>query len=235
MTTNHTDAESDVTEDFGMTPGQIAELVYRAGAATWDTGECQPVIRQLVALGVVKGNVLDPGCGTGWHAIEYAHAGCSVTGLDIAPTAIHRARTNARRAGAAVDFRQRDVTNLEGFEGRFDTVVDSKCYDNLETTEDRQRYVTALQRATKPGARLFMFGFGPGHVNKVHNHLLDKPDFETVLPAAGFAIDYIGPTTYQLTVKDWNPICRECPPRLPDGRQHIPMTEIHATRKDHTK
>jgi SAM-dependent methyltransferase len=212
-----------------VTSGQIAELVYRAGAATWDLGESQPAVRQLIALGALNGTVLDAGCGTGWHAIDMARAGCSVTGLDISPTAIHRARTNAKWAGATVDFKQRDVTTLEGFDGKFDTVLDSKLLDNLDTN-DRQRYLAALHRATKPGARLFMYGFGPGEINGVHNHLLAEPDFETVLPANGFTIDYVGATTYQLRVDGYQSICSDCPPWLPDGRQHIPMIEVHATR-----
>jgi 2-polyprenyl-3-methyl-5-hydroxy-6-metoxy-1,4-benzoquinol methylase len=121
-----------------MAPEQIAELVYRAELATWDIGEAQPEISRLVALGAVKGDVLDPGCGTGWHAIEYARAGCSVTGVDLAPTAIDRARRNARTAGVSVDFVVGELSELR-CEGLFDTVVDSKCYDNLEGTEARHR------------------------------------------------------------------------------------------------
>lgn len=214
-----------------LSPGQIAELMYRAGVATWEIGECQPVIRQIVALGAVRGEVLDPGCGSGWHALEYARAGCSVTGIDVAPTAIDRAQRNARAVGLNVQFEVGDATDLDRFEGRFDTVVDSKLYDNLESTEERLRYVAALHRATKPGARLMMYGFGPGEVNGVHNHLLDVPDFEAVLPAAGFEITYVGDTTYQLVVKNFKPICDGCPPGLRDGRMFIPMTEVHATRR----
>jgi SAM-dependent methyltransferase len=214
-----------------MGPGSFAEAMYRAGVATWDIGACQPVIRQLVATGIVRGEVLDPGCGTGWHSIEYARAGCSVVGIDVAPTAVGRARKNAQRAGVAVNFEQGDVTELGGYEGRFDTVVDSKLYDNLESTEARHGYVAALHRATRPGARLLMYGFGPGHVNGVHNHLLEEPDFETVLPAAGFTITYVGSTTFQLSSTGWTPICAACPRQLPGGLMHIPMTEVHATRE----
>ncbi|MDM1928253.1 class I SAM-dependent methyltransferase, partial [Mycobacteroides abscessus] len=85
-------------------PGFFAELMYAVNAAPWDIGGPQPVIRQLVALGAVRGEVLDPGCGTGWHAIEYARAGCSVTGVDLAPTAIARARNNTRTAGVEAQF-----------------------------------------------------------------------------------------------------------------------------------
>jgi hypothetical protein len=83
----------------------------------------------------------------------------------------------------------------------------------------------------RPGAKLFMYGFGPGTVNGVHNHLLEEPDYETVLPAAGFTISYVGSTTYQLVAEDYRPLCPACPRELPDGRMHIPVTEIHATRR----
>ena len=76
-----------------------------------------------------------------------------------------------------------------------------------------------------------MYGFGPGHVDGVHNHLLEEPDLESVLLAAGFAITYVGATTYQLVNRDYRPICTACPSELPDdGPIHIPVTEVHATR-----
>ncbi|MBE5505655.1 hypothetical protein E3G54_002963 [Mycobacteroides abscessus] len=56
-------------------PGFFAELMYAVNAAPWDIGGPQPVIRQLAALGAVRGEVLDPGCGTGWHAVAVARGG----------------------------------------------------------------------------------------------------------------------------------------------------------------
>lgn len=228
-----------MTEDIPVSPGQIAELMYRADAAPWDIDECQPVIRQLVALGAVRGDVLDPGCGIGWTALEAARTGCTVTGIDIAPTAIQRAQRNARNVGLAVNFEVGDATRLDSSTvSCYDTVVDSKLYDNLETAEDRQRFVTGLHRAMRPGARLYLYGFGPGHVNGVHNHYVDannmvdigieEPDFETVLSAAGFDITYLGPTTYVL--RGFERICSACPEQMPEGLVHIPVSEVHATR-----
>ncbi len=49
-------------------------------ATPWDIGGPQPVVRQLVALGAIKGEVLDPGTGPGHHAIFYAENGCSEPG-----------------------------------------------------------------------------------------------------------------------------------------------------------
>jgi 2-polyprenyl-3-methyl-5-hydroxy-6-metoxy-1,4-benzoquinol methylase len=91
----------------------------------WDIGGPQPVVQQLVAYGAVRGEVLDPGTGPGHHAIYYASKGYSATGIDGSPTAIELAKRNAERAGLQVDFQVADATKLDGFESRFDTVVDS--------------------------------------------------------------------------------------------------------------
>src|SRR6201987_1678993 len=72
-------------------------------ATPWDIGGPQPVVQQLVALGAVKGEGLDPGPGPVHHAIYYASAGYSATGIDGSAGALARARENARRAGVSVN------------------------------------------------------------------------------------------------------------------------------------
>lgn len=213
--------------------GQFAEALYRQGAAPWDLGGPQPIIRQLIALGAVRGRVLDPGCGTGWHAIAYARAGCEVLGVDAAPTAIKRARANARKSRVTAFFETGDVADkLAAREGYFDTIVDVKFLDNLEDAAARERYLAALHRAAAPRARLMLFGFDPtGAVNSFHNHEPVAIDYESLLRAAGFAVTYTGPSTYQLRGACWEPICPKCPRQPPGDRLHIPVVEIHATRK----
>src|SRR5246500_5960100 len=125
------------------------------GLVPWDIGGPQPAVQQLVAYGAVRGEVLDPGTGPGYHAIHYASQGYSATGIDGSPTAIARAKRNAERAGVRVDFQVADATKLDGFEGRFDTVVDSAFYHVLMDDEAAQtRYRQGLHRAPKPGGRL---------------------------------------------------------------------------------
>ena len=68
-------------------------------ATPWDIGGPQQVVKQLVALGAIKGEVLDPGTGPGHHAIYFASKGYSATGIDTSPTAIERAKENARLEG----------------------------------------------------------------------------------------------------------------------------------------
>ena len=59
-----------------------------------------------------------------------------------------------------------DATDLSGYEGRFDTVVDSALYHCLDE-EGRQAYIAALYRATRPGARLHLSCFSDGNINGV--------------------------------------------------------------------
>lgn len=222
-------------------------------ATPWDIGGPQPVVQQLVALGAVKGEVLDPGTGPGHHAIHYASKGLSATGIDASPTAIERARQNAQKAGVSVDFRVADATKLDGLEGRFDTVVDTAFFHVFADEPELQRsYVQALHRATRPGARLFMFEFGAHDVNgfKMPRHLTAEV-FREVLPAGGWDIAYLGTTTYQgnVSVEAFETMAARIPdmademapllerlrviePWLVDGRVHMPFWEVHATRVD---
>src|SRR6516164_11287901 len=82
----------------------------------WDIGGPQPVVQQLVAFGGVRGEVLDPGTGPGYHAIHYAAKGYSATGVDASPAAIELAKRNAERAGVQVNFQVADATALDGLD-----------------------------------------------------------------------------------------------------------------------
>lgn len=222
-------------------------------ATPWDIGGPQPVVQQLVALGAVKGEVLDPGTGPGHHAIYYASKGYSATGIDASPAGLERARENARKAGVSVNFELADATKLDGLENRFDTVVDCAFYHTFSTDPQLQRsYARALHRATKPGARLFMFEFGPHNINGFSMpRSLSEDDFRQVFPDAGWEISYLGPTTYQVNLSGEtfemmlarNPDQAEqikavqerfkiIEPWLTNGRAHAPFWECHATRVD---
>ncbi len=222
-------------------------------ATPWDIGGPQPVVQQLVALGAIKGEVLDPGTGPGHHAIYYASKGFKATGIDGSAGALERARDNARKAGVSVDFQLADATKLEGLDGRFDTVVDCAFYHTFSTEPELQKsYVQALRWATKPGARLYMFEFGEGNVNGfTMMRSLSESDFRDVLPLGGWEITYLGPTTYNVQISaetieamaarnpdmaeesksllEWY---RAMEPWLVNGRVHAPFWEVHATRVD---
>lgn len=222
-------------------------------ATPWDIGGPQPVVQRLVALGAVKGEVLDPGTGPGHHAIYYASKGYSATGIDGSAAAIERARENARKAGVSVNFEVADATKLDGLDGRFDTVVDCAFYHTFSTEPELARsYAQALHRATKPGARLYMFEFGQHDVNGFKMmRSLSENDFRDVLPQGGWEITYLGTTTYLVNIsaeqiemmaarnpdmaeqaQDLLKRFRAMEPWLQGGRVHAPFWEVHATRLD---
>jgi SAM-dependent methyltransferase len=218
----------------------------------WDIGGPQPVVQQLAAYGALRGEILDPGTGPGHHAIHFASKGYATTGIDSSPAAIDRARRNAQRAGVTIEFQVADATRLNGFESRFDTVVDSAFYHVfLDDEETQGQYLRALRRATRRGARLFMFEFGRHNVNGIHFEGLPVNNFERLLPASGWRIDYLGTTTYQANfgpetiaevsrmsgrksiAERMRPLqdqLRVISPLLEDHRVHMPFWAVAATR-----
>ena len=154
-----------------------------------------------------------------------------------------------------VDFQVADATQLEGFDGRFDTVVDSAFYHVfLDEEETQTRYAQALHRATKPDARLFMFEFGRHNVNGLQFDGLPADNFERVFGGSGWRVDYVGTSTYlavfspetlslMMTMTNSNPAmaARFTPlqdqlkvlePLLQNHRVHFPVWAVAATRLD---
>lgn len=67
--------------------------------------------------------LLDVACGTGVVSITAARRGVRVTGLDLTPELLERAREHAAIAGVDVDFHQGDVEALPFDAATFDVVV----------------------------------------------------------------------------------------------------------------
>lgn len=124
----------------------------------WDIGEPQPALAELVEMGWCRGRILDIGCGTGELGLTLAARGHSVTGVDLAPSAIALARCKAAERGLDVEFVAADATELHGYDGCFDTVVDSGLLHCLQPSAQR-RYLEVLRRICRPGARVAVLCF----------------------------------------------------------------------------
>src|SRR5215204_4840352 len=90
----------------------------------WDIGAPQPAFAVLASAGLLRGRVLDVGCGTGEHTLMAAAAGCEAVGIDISSTAIRLAETKARERGTSARFVVGDARRLELLGERFDAILD---------------------------------------------------------------------------------------------------------------
>jgi cyclopropane fatty-acyl-phospholipid synthase-like methyltransferase len=126
--------------------------------APWDIGKPQPAFARLAGQGLLTGQLLDVGCGTGEQTLLAASSGADVLGVDISPRAIERARGKAAARGIKARFEVGDVLRLGELGLTFDTVVDSGVFHVFDD-EDRARYVASLASVLRPGGRLYLMCF----------------------------------------------------------------------------
>jgi SAM-dependent methyltransferase len=96
-------------------------------------------------------HVLDVACGTGVVSITASRAGATVTGLDLTPELLERARENARIGSFAVEFREGDVEALPFDDGKFDVVLSQ--FGHMFAPRP-QVAVAEMLRVLKPGGTI---------------------------------------------------------------------------------
>ncbi len=192
-------------------PGETAEAVweehYTDKPRVW-SGRVNARLAELAGhLGV--GRALDLGCGEGADAIWLAEQGWTVVAVDISPTALDRARTDAEARGVAqrVEFVRLDLTGgLPA--GPFDLV--SAQFLHSTVSMDRGAILRAAAEAVAPGGSLLIVDHAeaPPWASKLHHH--EFPSADSVL--AGLALD----------PECWQPVRVERvsrPARGPDGTE----------------
>ena len=134
------------------------EWAYRSGSPPWDIGQPQPAIVRLAEAGLINGDVLDVGCGTGENALYLASLGLSVVGVDAAPTAITKARAKARKRANSAKFLVGDAVALEGLGREFDTVIDCGLFHTF-SDKDRVDFERGLHQILRSGGRYVLLCF----------------------------------------------------------------------------
>lgn len=124
----------------------------------WDIGRPQPVFTRLADQGLLRGRLLDSGCGTGENTMMAAAHGADALGVDAAPTAIAKARGKVAERGSSARFEVADVLDLGQLGLTFGTVVDSGVFHVFDD-EDRARYVASLASVMRPGATCYLLCF----------------------------------------------------------------------------
>jgi SAM-dependent methyltransferase len=146
-------------EDSMATPATAWDAAYQPGApAPWDIGRPQPAFARLADAGLLRGRVLDAGCGTGEHTLLAAARGADAVGVDISARAIEQARGKAAARGLAARFEVGDVLSLGRCGATFDTVIDSGVFHVFDDA-DRARYVTSLASVLPSGGTCYLMCF----------------------------------------------------------------------------
>lgn len=111
---------------------------------------------------IVPGStILDVGCGTGRHSVEFAKRGFKVMGLDLSSGMLEEARKKADEAGVAVNWIQGDATDFK-LEETFDVGL-CLCEGGIgliERGEDAEQHDLSILRniasSLKPNAPFLM-------------------------------------------------------------------------------
>jgi len=97
--------------------------------------------------------ILDVGCGTGVTALELAHLGYEVDGLDIAPKMIQRAQNEAEQHRLNCAFKVGIAEHLPYLDQDYDVVIALGLLGNIL---DDKAALNEMARVLKPGGRLIL-------------------------------------------------------------------------------
>jgi SAM-dependent methyltransferase len=151
----------------------------------WDLGRPQPAFVRLAEQGLLTGQVLDVGCGTGEQTLLAASSGAEALGVDVSPLALEQARGKAAARGipaaaggqigpaaaggqigpaaaggqiGTARFEVADALSLGDLGLSFDTVIDSGLFHVFDD-DNRARYVASLASVLRPGGHLYLMCF----------------------------------------------------------------------------
>ncbi|MBM7554312.1 class I SAM-dependent methyltransferase [Thalassobacillus pellis] len=122
----------------------------------WDEGSRQTIIpffQQYVSPG---DKVADIGCGDGYGSFKLHQSGYDVTGVDIAPEMIERAKQQV--SADELTFVQGEMTELDFSDESFDAVM---AINSLEWLETPAKGLAELKRIVRPKGKLCIGVLGP--------------------------------------------------------------------------
>ena len=133
-----------------------------------------PIAADVAAVAPDGARMLEVGCGPGHLSIRLARQhGLDVTGLDLDPAMIERARANVDRAGDGDERRPSflvgDVASLPFPDGSFDLVVSTM---SMHHWADPTAGLAEIGRVLRSGTRALVWDFRPG-LWPFHAHLPD--------------------------------------------------------------
>lgn len=104
--------------------------------------------------------LLDLACGRGRHSLNFAKKGYRVTGVDLAPAAIAKAKNKAFEAGLDIRFLEGDMR--EPLPETFDIIVNLfTSFGYFEDDSENERAITAVSKMLRPGGVFWLDYLNP--------------------------------------------------------------------------
>jgi cyclopropane fatty-acyl-phospholipid synthase-like methyltransferase len=126
--------------------------------APWDIGRPQPAFVRLAERGLLSGQLLDSGCGTGEQTLLAASHGADAIGVDVSVHAIELAQAKAAERGLTARFEVADALRLGDLGLMFDVVIDSGVFHVFDD-KDRVKYVASLASVLRDGGYCHLLCF----------------------------------------------------------------------------
>ena len=118
----------------------------------------------------VPGRIVDLGCGTGRHALEFAARGFDVLGVDLSREMLIQLQAKARATGFDVATLQANLCDLDGLpDATFEyAILMYATLGMIPAARDRERVVRHVKRMLVPGGRFAL------HVHNLWFNLFDS-------------------------------------------------------------
>ena len=132
----------------------VYHLIYH----DWDEAiqrQSQALHELIQSLSPSARRILDCSCGIGTQAIGLSQLGYEVEGQDVSPKAVERAKAEAAKRNAEIQFHTGDIRNLVGDGEPFDVVLaGDNSLPHLLTDTDLRQAVQGMRAVLRPGGLL---------------------------------------------------------------------------------
>jgi len=121
----------------------------------FEHGRYKPVRRVLFKE--LNGALLDAGVGTGRNFPFYPE-GSKITGIDLSPAMLDRARQRREKLGTAVDLHEMNVMKMDFADNSFDGIVSTFLFCVLDAGH-QQPALEELRRVCRPGGTIHILEY----------------------------------------------------------------------------
>jgi SAM-dependent methyltransferase len=151
-----------LSDVFVRSPRRIYDWMYRRGAP-WENGPRRELVELLecgrTSVERVGARAIDLGCGSGANSLLLARHGFDVTGVDLSPVAIGKAREAGTSDPSPPAFVVADLMALPSeLRGPYDLLIDSGTIDDFPPSR-RPEVARLVGDLARPGSVMVMWCF----------------------------------------------------------------------------